>query len=416
MKFSALVAALLTVLFLLDLYAYQPVKTLVRSLPYRVSEVLKGLYWLIALVGYAGILGFRWIIGSVQTDHERMVLFSLIAGSYIAKVLVCVVTLIDDLRRGLTVLVKWARTQNRYLRTPSEKGISRSQFLSNVAILTGGTLMGILIHGFSNRYNYQVRRVRLRFQNLPPAFRGMKIVQLSDFHTGSFDDPEKVKRGIDMILLEKPDFVFFTGDLVNDKASELLEEYRTMYARIQAPMGVYSTLGNHDYGDYTHWPSADAKLKNLEELKSIEASFGWMMLNNQHVILNRSGQRLAIIGVENWSAFARFKRYGDLKKAYEGVQDIPFKILLSHDPSHWDAEVNKSFPDIDLTLSGHTHGMQFGVEIPGFKWSPIEYLYKEWAGLYKRGTQILYVNRGFGFIGYPGRVGIMPEVTVLQFV
>lgn len=416
MRFSIAAAALVAALVLVDLYAFQPVKTLCRSLPSMLSRVFKGLYWLVAIGGYAGFLGSRWMFGSGPPVHGRMVLFTLIAGSYIAKLLVCMVTLIDDLRRGLIFLVKWSRTFNRPSLAPPKKGISRSQFLSNVALLMAGTLMAALIHGFSNRYNYHVRRVRLQFPNLPAAFRGMKVVQVSDFHTGSFDDPEKVKRGIDMILQEKPDLVFFTGDLVNNKASELLEEYRVMYASIQAPLGVYSTLGNHDYGDYIHWPTAEAKLQNLEELKSIEASFGWTLLNNQHVILDRQGQQLAVIGVENWSAFAHFKRYGDLKKAYGGVQDVPFKILLSHDPSHWDAEVNKSYQDIDLTLSGHTHGMQFGVEIPGFKWSPIEYIYKEWAGLYKRGAQLLYVNRGFGFIGYPGRVGIMPEITVFQFV
>jgi hypothetical protein len=255
--------------------------------------------------------------------------------------------------------------------------------------------------------------MRLTFDNLPASFKGLKIVQLSDIHSGSLADPAAVRRGVDMVLAEKPDLILFTGDLVNDIALEV-GQYQAIFGCLDAPMGVYSTLGNHDYGDYSWWENAESKKANLDHLKRIQAEMGWRLLMNEHVALERGGEQIALIGVENWSAKARFPKYGRLDEAYAGAQKYPFKILMSHDPSHWDAQVRKEYPEIDLTLSGHTHGMQFGLEIPGFKWSPVQYVYKEWAGLYEEGNQKLYVNRGFGFIGYPGRVGIMPEITVIE--
>lgn len=258
-----------------------------------------------------------------------------------------------------------------------------------------------------------MRRLKLHFPNLPPAFKGLKIVQISDIHSGSFDNHEKVAKGVDLVLKEKPDVIFFTGDLVNNRSDEMFP-YQELFSKIKAPMGVYAILGNHDYGDYVEWPSPEAKAKNLQLLKDIEARMGWQMLNNANTVLEKDGQQIALIGVENWSAKLHFPKYGDLEKAYQGTAHFPFKILLSHDPSHWDAQVRPEYPDIDLMLAGHTHGMQFGVEIPGLKWSPIQYAYPEWAGLYKKGSQYLYVNRGYGFLGYPGRVGILPEITVIE--
>ncbi|HEY6505290.1 MAG TPA: metallophosphoesterase, partial [Chitinophagaceae bacterium] len=210
---------------------------------------------------------------------------------------------------------------------------------------------------------------------------------------------------------EKPDLILFTGDLVNNTANEM-DEYMDIFNKLNAPLGVYSTLGNHDYGDYVNWNSKEEKTANLERLKQVHADLGWRLLMNEHVVLEKGEDKIAVIGVENWSAKARFPKYGDLKKAHDGAASYPFKILMSHDPSHWDAEVRQYYKDIDLMLAGHTHGMQFGVEIPGFKWSPVQYVYRQWAGLHEDGPQKLYVNRGYGFIGYPGRVGILPEITV----
>lgn len=212
---------------------------------------------------------------------------------------------------------------------------------------------------------------------------------------------------------QKPDLILFTGDLVNNVAGEM-QNYMDVFNQFQVPLGVYSILGNHDYGDYVRWDSPQEKTANLEHLKKIHSDLGWQLLLNEHVTIEKGDEKIAIIGIENWSAKARFTKYGDLKKAYAGAALYPFKILLSHDPSHWVAEVLEEYPDIDLMLAGHTHGMQFGIEIPGFKWSPVQYIYRQWAGLYKQGKQKLYVNRGFGFIGYPGRVGILPEITVFE--
>ena len=258
-----------------------------------------------------------------------------------------------------------------------------------------------------------MQKQSLAFNELPEAFRGLKIMHISDIHSGSFTDKKSVEKGIDKILAANADIILFTGDLVNDRADEM-HDYQEMFSRLHAPMGVYSTLGNHDYGDYARWPSLEAKKANLERLKKVHADMGWRLLMNEHVVIQKDGQELALIGIENWSAKANFPKYGKLSEAYKGAEKYPFKILMSHDPSHWDAEVKTKYPDIDLMLSGHTHGMQFGIEIPGFKWSPVQYMYKQWAGLYEDGKQKLNVNRGFGFIGYPGRVGVLPEITVIE--
>jgi uncharacterized protein len=288
--------------------------------------------------------------------------------------------------------------------------------------MMGGTLFGTLVYGFGNKYRYQVRKVKLSYTNLPAAFKGIKIVHISDIHSGSFTDKQAVIRGVEKILKEKPDLILFTGDLVNNVAEEM-NDYIDVFDKLTAPLGVYSTLGNHDYGEYVNWASAEDKKANLERLKQVHAAMGWRLLMNEHVVLEKGEDKIALLGIENWSAKARFPKYGDLRRAYTGAENYPFKILMSHDPSHWKEEVVATYPDIDLVLSGHTHGMQFGVEIPGIKWSPVQYVYKEWAGLYEKelvtgavNVQRLYVNRGFGFIGYPGRVGILPEITVLELV
>jgi uncharacterized protein len=280
--------------------------------------------------------------------------------------------------------------------------------------VAGAGIFGSLVYGFRNKYRYQVKRIDLSYTNLPAAFRGLKIVHISDIHSGSFTDKEAVSKGVDKIMHEKADLVLFTGDLVNNVSDEM-KDYMEVFSMIKAPMGVYSTLGNHDYGDYVHWNSPEEKNANLDRLKEIHSELGWRLLMNEHCVLQKEDQQIALIGIENWSAKKRFTRYGDLSKAYAGTENFPFKILMSHDPSHWKAEVTKKYPSIDLMLSGHTHGMQFGLEIPGLKWSPVQYFYNEWAGLYEEGDQKLYVNRGYGFLGYPGRVGILPEITVIQF-
>jgi len=264
-----------------------------------------------------------------------------------------------------------------------------------------------------NKYRYRIFREKVRIPNLPPQLKGLKIVQISDIHAGSFNAIEPVLAGVEKIISEAPDLFFFTGDLVNTVAREI-KPFVPIFSKIKARYGVYSIMGNHDYGDYARWPNAEAKAENRNALEAAHADLGWTLLNNENEIIDIDGAKVAIIGVENFSANRRFSRYGDLKTASEGTQKADLRVCLSHDPSHWTHEILSEYPEIELTLSGHTHGGQFGLELFNWKWSPVQYFYKYWAGLYQQANQYLYVNRGFGFLGYPGRVGILPEITVLE--
>jgi uncharacterized protein len=398
-----------------DFYVFQVVKMLCQGSSHRTKSIVFTTYWTLSI----GIIILFIFLPFLNTErwpkNLRNYLFATIVGFFFAKLLASVFFLVDDLRR----LIQWIVAKVLFRNTEGEsqvsEGISRSVFLSWLGIGIGGTLISSLIYGFSNKYNYQIWRVPLSFSNLPPAFRGLKIVQISDIHSGSFDNKKAVEKGVQMVLDLKPDLILFTGDLINDRTTEM-QGYEEVFSRLKAPMGVYSTLGNHDYGDYVKWPNQAARDQNIEDLKNLQAAMGWRLLMNEHVVLERQGQEIALIGIENWSAKARFPKHGKMWEAYPGAEKYPFKILMSHDPSHWDAEVRPRYGDIDLTLAGHTHGMQFGIEIPGFKWSPVKYVYDEWAGLYENGKQKLYVNRGYGFIGYPGRVGILPEITLIELV
>lgn len=405
-------------MILLDIYVFQVLKLISQPAGSKTKIIIYISYWGLSIIALTTFIILPYLNFENLPKGFRNTLFAVLVGLFFAKLIASVFFLIDDMRRG----IQWIAGKLFFRNTEGEnmqEKISRSVFLSWAGMLVGGGLFTSLIYGFSNRYRYQVKRLQLTFSNLPAAFKGLKIVHFSDVHSGSFNDKQAVLNGVEKIMKEKPDVVFFTGDLVNDRATEM-RDYIDVFNRIQAPMGVYSTLGNHDYGDYVQWIDMDyngqseLKKKNLEQLKQIHAQLGWRLLINEHVVLEKNGEKIALLGVENWSSKARFPKYGDLKKAYHGAASYPFKILLSHDPSHWEAEVRKSYTDIDLMLSGHTHGMQFGVEIPGFKWSPVQYIYKQWAGLYEEGAQKLYVNRGYGFIGYPGRVGILPEITILE--
>lgn len=403
------------VMFLLDLYVYQALRIVSQNATEKTRMVIHIAYWVISALTLATILSFPYVQALQTSRVFRNYIFSILVGLFFAKILGSVFFLADDLRRGaLWLMTKiFPDTGVRYMDETSS--IPRSTFLSWVGLGIGGGLFGTLLYGFSNKYNYQVLKVKLKFNNLPPAFRGLKLVQISDIHSGSFQDKKAVEHGVNMVLQQKADLILFTGDLVNDRAVEM-DDYKDLFSRVQAPMGVYSTLGNHDYGDYVSWPSEAVKTANLEALKKVHADMGWRLLMNEHVLLEKDGQQIALLGIENWGAKGRFPKYGKMNLAYPGTEKIPFKILMSHDPSHWDAEIKPHYPDIDLVLAGHTHGMQFGVENPYFKWSPVQWMYKEWAGLYEDGKQKLYVNRGFGFIGYPGRVGILPEITVIELV
>lgn len=288
----------------------------------------------------------------------------------------------------------------------------RNVYISEVALVISGLFLLVILFGLTRgRHFYRVRRETIRFPDLPEAFDGFTITQLSDVHSGSFSKPGGVQKGLDLVNAQNSDVILFTGDLVNNQASEM-ERWIPAFAGLKAPMGKYSVLGNHDYGDYIRWESAEAKRSNLDRLKQVHGEIGFRLMLNEAITLQKDGQRITLIGVENWGK-GGFHRYGDLKKALAGVPDDAFKILMSHDPSHWEGVVLDHHQHVHLTLSGHTHGMQFGLELFGLKWSPIQYVYRQWAGLYNRDGKYLYVNRGFGFLGLKGRIGIWPEITVI---
>ena len=401
------------IMLLIDFYVFQVVKSVSQNTSEKTKLIVAIVYWVISITALALLISFPYIQYFQTSKNFRNYVFAIIAGLFFAKLLASVFFLIDDIRR----LFMWIGSKlfsNTGAHFADEGGnISRSVFMNWLGIGIGGTLFGTLLYGFSNKYNYQVRKIKLAFENLPAAFKGLKIVHISDIHSGSFQNKEAVQHGVDLIMQQNADLILFTGDLVNDRHEEM-DEYINVFNKLKAPMGVFSTLGNHDYGDYINWSSPLAKQKNLEQLKQVHATLGWRLLMNEHVVLNKGIDAIALLGIENWGAKGRFPKYGKMNEAYSGTEKYPFKILMSHDPSHWDAEVRTKYADVDLMLAGHTHGFQFGIENPYFKWSPVQWMYKQWAGLYEEGKQKLYVNRGFGFIGYPGRVGILPEITLIE--
>lgn len=405
---------IVALMLLIDVYVFYVIRSLSSASSQRMKAVIFASYWAISVLAVIGLLVFFFTGYEVLSKKIRLYLFAVVVALFFSKLIGSVFFLLDDLRRGIQWLSGKIFFSGTEMARMNEGGISRSVFLNWLGMATGGFLFGSLIYGFSNKYNYQLKKIKLHFDNLPEGFRGMKIVQFSDVHAGSFTNKKAVNRGVKMIMDQHADLIFFTGDLVNDISTEM-KPYMDVFSQIKAPLGVYSIFGNHDYGDYIRWPvDGVSKVQNLENLAQVHADLGWQLLRNRHVVIERNGDQMPIIGVENWSNIGRFPKYGDLPKAYAGTEKFPFKILLSHDPSHWDAQVRPDFRDIDLMLSGHTHGMQFGVELPGFRWSPVQYVYKEWDGLYEKGKQKLYVNPGYGFIGYPGRVGILPEITVFE--
>ena len=400
------------IMLLLDFYVYQAVKTVSQSASQQTKMIIQFSYWIVSAITLVSLLSLPYITALQTNKIFRNYVFAILIGLFLAKLIGTVFFLVDDLRRLIVFLIRKLSVPTAEMQIKDDNAITRSTFISWLGLGLGGTLFGTLLWGFSNKYKYEIRRISLSFQNLPKSFNKLKIIHISDIHSGSLNDKIAVGRGVDMILKEKPDLILFTGDLVNDRHDEMLE-YKDVFSRLEAPMGVFSTLGNHDYGDYASWSSDAAKKQNLESLKQIQKGMGWRLLMNEHILFEREGEQIALIGIENFGAKGRFPKYGRMQDAYPGTEKLPFKILMSHDPSHWDYQVKKEYKDIDLMLSGHTHGMQFGLENPYFKWSPVQWMYKQWAGLYEDGKQKLYVNRGFGFIGYPGRVGIMPEITVL---
>lgn len=419
------------IMIAIDIYVFQAIRFLMQSSGDKARLIVFSIYWTVSILAVLTILSFPFITAFQTNKFFRNYVFAILVGLFIAKLVATVFFLIDDIRRLFVWIMGklFSNTGARFLGDGT--GISRSTFLSWLGVGMGTALFGTLLYGFSNKYDYQLKKIRLAFNNLPQSFKGLKIVQISDIHSGSFQDKKAVAKGVEKIMEQQPDLILFTGDLVNDISTEM-DEYVDVFSGLKAPLGVYSVLGNHDYGDYYNWPDKDAahaekekqagrrlhtplQTANIERLKGIHATMGWRLLLNEHVPLEKNGEKIGLLGIENWGARG-FTKYGNMHEAHAGSEVYPFKILMSHDPSHWDAEVKPKYSDVDLMLAGHTHGMQFGIENPYFRFSPVQWVYKQWAGLYEEGNQKLYVNRGYGFIGYPGRVGILPEITVIELI
>jgi predicted MPP superfamily phosphohydrolase len=401
-----------SVLVLLDVYIFQSVRFVFQQSSPVTKRIATVAYWLISAVALASFFYYNLSDKAEMSRGLRTFLFAVIFINYASKFFGVLALVIDDVVR----LGQWAWAKLRPSDVPvaaGTEGISRSDFLVKTSLVATAVPALAMTYGIiSGAHDYRVRRVKVPLKNLPPSFDGLRIGQLSDIHSGSFYNKTAVQGGVDMLMQEKPDLVFFTGDLVNNQATEI-KDYFPIFRQVKAPLGVFSTLGNHDYGDYIAWPSPQAKQQNLEMVKAAHREMDWDLLLDEHRMLSEGDGTLAIIGIENWGA-GRFAKYGNLAKAHRGTDGADAKLLLSHDPSHWDAQVRPSFPDIDLALAGHTHGMQFGVEVGGFRWSPAQYVYKQWAGLYQEEDQFLYVNRGYGYLAFPGRIGMPPEITVLE--
>jgi uncharacterized protein len=368
-------------------------------------------YWTLSLIFIVGIFLSIFLRLGLGARSVFLLGFFLMA---IGKILFLPFILADDSRR----LVIWFRQKSKKKdqppRQPGPNDIPRSEFLMKAGLLAGSIPLGGIIYGtISGVYDYRVKHRTLYLPNLPKAFDGIKLGQISDIHSGSFYNKKAVTGGVEMLMKEKPDFIFFTGDLVNSKADEMYD-YQDLFAKVKAPLGVYSSMGNHDYGDYANWPTEAARDKNFQDIIDTHKNMGWDLLRNENRRLQVDGEEIGILGVENWGSLSRFPKRGRLDLATKNTDDLPVKLLLSHDPSHWRAQVLPHYPQIDVMFSGHTHGMQFGIQTEHFQWSPIQYIYNEWAGFYHEGPQQLYVNVGYGFLGYPGRLGMLPEITIFE--
>lgn len=403
------------ILVLIDLYVYEGVKTAIQSLPNQFQQVIKWSYWALTGISIMGLFMYHFGNPDKLVPLSKTFIMVLLFTNYLSKILWLAILFLEDLGRlaYLGYLKVKDLVQGAEQALPG-RAIPRSEFLAKTGLAIAtvpviGVSWGIL----SGAHDYRIRNRVIKLSKLPSSLEGIRIAQISDIHSGSFWSKAAVKRGVEMLVQQNADVIFFTGDLVNNRADEM-SDYMDIFRRIKAPLGVFSVFGNHDYGDYVSWPSSQAKHQNLEDLKEVHRSLGWDLLLNENRLVQVDGGKIAVIGIENWSAKARFPKHGNLSKAMEGTSEASVKLLLSHDPSHWKAQVLPEFPDIDITFAGHTHGMQFGVEIGSWKWSPVKYLYEEWVDLYQEKSQYLYVNRGFGYLGFPGRIGIPPEITIFE--
>lgn len=396
---------IIVVIAIIEIYAFQAFKTLIKTRWVIVGyEILS-----FAFLAYL-IYSFSQFDRSVGQNKQSLLTIGLLLIIYVPKLIITIFMFGEDIFRLIRGLTNYFVEYNN----PSSYLPERRKFVSQIALALAAIPFASLIYGiFEGKYNFKVIKQQVYYPDLPDAFDGFKITQISDIHSGSFDNHEKIEYAIDLINQQETDLILFTGDIVNTHASEMHPWIDTFKRIKKAEFGKYSVLGNHDYGEYVTWPTNKAKAENFQAVKDLHQAIDFKLLLNEHTFIEKDNQRIAIVGVENWGK--NFKQAGDLRKASEGLTAQDFKILLSHDPSHWEYQVKEDDKHFQLTLAGHTHGMQFGIEIPGFfKWSPVQYVYKQWAGLYENLGRYVYVNRGFGFHAYPGRVGIWPEITVIE--
>ncbi|MEY2922344.1 MAG: hypothetical protein RL108_966 [Bacteroidota bacterium] len=394
-----------TMVLILELYVFQAVKTFTKVRWVLITYCAVS-FGAIVFIAYQ----FSKFDRSIGQTPMTMITLGLLLLVVAPKLVITFILFFEDLFRvGYGLVNRFSSS------TPSTSFLpDRRKFVSQVALGLAAIPFTSLIYGMTlGKYNYKVFTQQLFFPDLPDEFDGFKITQISDVHSGSFDNPEKINYAIDLINEQASDMILFTGDIVNTHAKEMLP-WITTFNRIRPhKYGKYSVLGNHDYGEYVDWKSEKDKEANFQAIKELYGKIGFNLMLNENTYISKGKDKIALVGVENWGR--HFKKAGDLNKASEGLSQEEFKILMSHDPSHWDAEVNTHSKDFHLMLSGHTHGLQFGIEIPGvLKWSPAQYVYDQWAGLYEKSGKYIYVNRGFGYHAYPGRVGIMPEITVIE--
>lgn len=388
--------------FVVEFYAFQALKTISKN------KYVKIIWVLAALAIYINLF---YTVFSTPRSAGQTIRFQLAAGFLltflIPKLVIVVMMFGEDAVRIVQKTVSFVSPGT------TQPIPSRRLFVSQLALVLAAIPFTSFLYGiFQGKYNYKVLKYQLSFEDLPEAFDGFTITQISDIHSGSFTNQEKIQYGIDLINEQQSDLILFTGDIVNNKADEM-DNWIDSFKNFEAPFGKFSILGNHDYGDYVDWDSKEEKAKNFEAVKEVHPKIGFDLLLNENRIIEKDGQKIAIVGVENWGK--GFNQAGDLEKASLGLEKKDFKILMSHDPSHWEYKVKNDDFNYHLTLSGHTHGLQMGIEIPGiFRWSPSQYVYKQWAGLYSEFGRFINVNRGFGYHAFPGRVGIWPEITVIE--
>lgn len=402
------------IILIIDFYAFRGVKKLTADLKLMYKRLIKILFWLVPIVLILGLVSV-WLLRNAISPEKYLIFFHFTSGTfilfYVPKLIFILFNFIDDVIKGGIHLFGWKKRKRKELSTQTNK-ISRSQFLTKVGIIVAGIPFLSIAYGIGwGRFELKVRKINLQSKKLPQKFKGLRIVQISDFHIGSFlNHTSFVETVIDKINELKPDLILFTGDMVNNLAKEM-DKFLLMMSKLKSKYGNYSILGNHDYGEYVRWQKIEDKVENLEKLKKLQKKVGFDLILNDNRKISIDDEAIELIGVENWG-LPPFPQYGDLGKAMNGVDDNSYKILMSHDPTHWDEQVLEK-TNIELTLSGHTHGAQFGIEIPGWRWSPVNMRYKRWGGLYKENGQYLYVNTGIGFIGFPGRVGMPPEITLI---